>query len=353
MSKVPAIFAHPWMLSLLLVMPALTVAQLFASWRNRRVLRRLGDPLTLMAQLPSPRRFAWLAAFLFGTGVTALIMGAAGPHWGQEEHPEVVAGRDLVILLDMSKSMRATDAPPDRFHRSVQALLKMIDYIRLRGGHRLGLVVFAADAQVICPLTHDCRHVQMKLEALDMDYPPPGLRPRSNSQSGTRIGLGLRAAVAIHEPGFAGFQDVLLVSDGDDPQTDGEWEAALRDVLPSGVPISAIGVGDPMHDNEIAVSGREGKVKTRLIEKPLQEISRRTAGQYLAAGVEMPRLDEFFRHKIESKGGTVPEGDAPALPHRRQAWFYAAALGLFALAGLVRFRISDIAWGKLKKEIER
>jgi Ca-activated chloride channel homolog len=353
MSKMPSIFAYPWMLSLLLIMPALTGAQLIASWRSRRQLRRLGDPLTLMAQLPQPRRWAWLAAFLFGTGVTALIMGAAGPTWGQEVRPEVVAGRDLVILLDMSNSMRATDAPPDRFHRAVQSLLRMIDYMRQRGGHRLGLVVFAADAQVICPLTYDCRHVQMKLESLDMEHPPPGLRPRPNSQSGTRIGLGLRAAVAIHESGYAGYQDILLVSDGDDPQTDSEWETGLRDVISSGVPIFAVGVGDPSRDAEISVPGRDVKVKTRLIEKPLQEIARRTAGQYLQAGVDLPSLDEFLRRKIESKGGTAPEGDAPVLAKSRHAWFYAAALGLFALAGLVRFRISDIVWRKPGKETGR
>jgi Ca-activated chloride channel family protein len=351
-NKVPSIFDHPWMLSLLLAMPALTVAQLLAAWRNRRLLRRLGDPLTLLSQLPAPPRFAWLTALLFGGGVTALVMGAAGPHWGQEEHPAVVAGRDLVIVLDMSNSMRATDAPPDRFHRAVDAVKTLIDYCRRRGGHRLALVAYAAEAQVVCPLTYDYNHVAMKLESLEMDQAPPALRPRSASQSGTRMGAGLRAAVAVHEGGSSGFQDILLLSDGDDPLNDGEWEAALREIAMTGIPVSAVGIGDANRDTEIRVSGHAGRVKTRLIEKPLQEISRRTAGQYLYAGVEMPRLDEFVRQRLESKGVATPEGDALAAPRIRHAWFYGAAMLMFGLAGLTRFRLSDLGIRLKKDEVE-
>ncbi len=352
MNKVPSIFAHPWVLSLLFVMPALTIVQLLAAWRNRRLLRKLGDLLTLLSQLPTPRRFTWLSAFLFGLGITALLMGAAGPRWGQDEKPSVVPGRDLVVLLDMSNSMRATDAPPDRFHRAVAAVKSIADYCRHRGGHRLALVVFAADAQVICPLTQDYNHFENKLEALDMDDAPAMLRPRSAAQSGTRIGAGLRAAIAAHDLGRTDFQDVLLISDGDDPVNDGEWEFAAREIATTGIPVYAVGVGDPNRGADIPIPGRAGKVHTRLIEKPLQEISRRTAGSYLLAGVEMPRLDEFFRQRIESKGGSIPEGDALPLPHSRHAWFYAAALIFFGLAALVRFRFSDLDIQWRKREVE-
>ena len=346
MTKVPSIFADPWVLSLLLAMPALTVVQIYAAWRNRQLLRRLGDPLTVTGLLPTRRRFGWLAIFLFGSAMSALVMGAAGPRWGQDPHPEVVAGRDLVVLLDMSNSMRAADAPPDRFRRAVESVKILLDYVRRRGGHRLALVAFAADAQVVCPLTYDYDHVQMKLESLDLDHPPPGLRAGPAARSGTRIGAGLRAAVAAHEPEpkLASFQDILLLSDGDDPETDGEWEAGLREVQPSGIPIFVVGIGDADRDAEIAVPGRDERVKTRLAKQPLQEIARRTAGQFLLAGIEMPRLDDLFRQRIESKGATMPVGDVPPLPYPRQVWFYAAALLLIALAAVVRFPILGIGW---------
>src|SRR5260370_41557701 len=97
--------------------------------------------------MPSRPRFRWFTSLAVTTAFTLLIAGAAAPHWGRDARPEVVAGRDIVILLDMSGSMRATDAPPTRFERARTALLELAEAIRQRGGHRLALVVFAADAQ--------------------------------------------------------------------------------------------------------------------------------------------------------------------------------------------------------------
>jgi Ca-activated chloride channel family protein len=241
----------------------------------------------------------------------------------------------------MSGSMRATDAPPDRFRRSVAAVRDLVGYVRTRGGHRLALVVFAADAQVVCPLTYDYDHFQMKLDGLSMDHPPTGLRPKPGTKSGTRIGAGLQAAVAAQDPNMKGYQDVLLLSDGDDPTGNDEWQAGLKAIENAGVPFYTVGVGDPKASAKISVAGREQEVLTRLNEYPLQEIARRTAGSYLPAHVEKPPLAELFRSRIESKGSATPQGDPPPLPLSRQAWFYAAALGLFGLIGLMQLRRAD------------
>src|SRR5207247_3181655 len=103
-NKASAIFADPWVLSLLLAMPLLTLAQLSAAWRSRRLLMRLGQPIALIGLLPQPPRFRWLVGLLFSLAMTVLIAGTAGPHWGRDPQPQVVAGRDLVVLLDMSNS---------------------------------------------------------------------------------------------------------------------------------------------------------------------------------------------------------------------------------------------------------
>src|SRR5947209_5487527 len=81
-----------------------------------------------------------------------------------------------------------------------------------------GLVAFAAGAKVVCPLTHDYDHFRDAVRRLDAADLPPELRPASaDDPSGTRIGAGLHAALAAHDPDAAGYQDLLLVSDGDDP----------------------------------------------------------------------------------------------------------------------------------------
>jgi Mg-chelatase subunit ChlD len=334
MSAMHNVFAAPWVLWLALLFPILTMAQLLLAWRKRRLLARVGTPLAMVGLLPPRPQFRWLTGLATTTAFTLLLAAAAAPHWGREEHPEVVAGRDIVILLDMSNSMRASDAPPSRFDRARQAVMDLLDAVQQRGGHRLALVVFAADAQIICPLTHDYNHIRAKVQTLDLDQLPQALRMASGSKSGTRIGAGLRAAMTAHDPAFRGFQDVVLLSDGDDPVDDGEWQNGLTRIREAEIPVSAVGIGDPEHDSEIALAAR--KARTRLRERPLREIARQTGGHYLAARLEPPRLGDFFRQRIESKGGTTPDGDTPPLPRPRQAWFYAGALALFAVGWLTR-----------------
>jgi len=306
----------------------------FAAWRKRRLLARVGSPLALIGLLPPRPRLRWLTSFIVTTAFTVLLAGAAAPHWGRDEHPEVVSGRDIVILLDMSNSMRATDAPPDRFERARAALVELADAVQQRGGHRLALVVFAADAQVVVPLTHDYAHFRAKVQALDMDQLPQMLRAASSAKSGTRLGAALRTAIGAHDPAFRGFQDMVLLSDGDDPVDDGEWQSGLKAIRESEIAISTVGIGDPDRDSVVALGGQ--KVRTRLREHPLKEIARQTGGHYLAAQLDPPRLVDFFHQRIESKGGSPPDGDPPPLPRPRQAWFYGAALGLFAIGWLTK-----------------
>lgn len=323
-------FDHPWILGLLLVTPALGLFDLFAAWRRRRALARLGN---VGALLPERGRFRWVANLCASTGLTAVVAGAAGPHWGQDPMPPTVPGRDLVIVLDMSNSMRATDAPPTRFDRSREALRQLAAYAKQVGGHRLALVAFAADARLVCPLTRDYDHFRTAVDSLELDHPPPGLRPTGNVPSGTRIGAGLRAAVAAHDPDAAGFQDVIVLSDGDDPLGDREWFQAAQAVRAAGIPFHTVGVGDPDRDTPIHVPGYPA-ARTRLHEGPLQEIARQTGGSYVPARRDPPGLVEFFRQRIEPKGGRPDDGDPVPLPKPRHVWFYATGLCLLAAAWL-------------------
>src|SRR5260370_27619215 len=107
----------------------------------------------------------------------------------------------------------------------------------------------------------------------------------------------------------------------------------LNSIAESEIPVSVVGIGDPDRDSEVPAYP---DATTRLRDKPLREIARKTGGHYLDARTEPPRLSEFFRHRIESKDGTTPTGDPLPLPHPRQAWFYGAALLLFAVGWLSR-----------------
>src|SRR5207247_3995198 len=136
---------------------------------------------------------------LIGLALALLVVGAAGPRWGMGAPPPVAPGRDIVVILDLSRSMSARDALPSRLGKAKGALAELADAVQARGGHRLALVAFAARAQVILPLTHDYEAFRTKLAALDADTPPAALRA-ADSVSGTRLGAGLRLAVATLAP---------------------------------------------------------------------------------------------------------------------------------------------------------
>jgi Ca-activated chloride channel family protein len=327
-------FANPALLAALAVLPTLGVLALFAQMRRRRALARVGPPFALTLLVEHPRRR--LAPILLGLALTLIVFGAAGPRWGTGVPPPVAPGRDVVVVLDLSRSMSARDALPSRLGKAKAALAELAGAVQARGGHRLALVAFAARAQLVCPLTHDYEALRTKLTALDADSPPAGVRA-SDSISGTRLGAGLQAAVAALDPGGRGAQDILLLTDGDDPADDDEWRIGLADARAAGVPVHVVGIGDPNRESPIPTlqGGRlqfqGSEVWTRLHEEPLREIARRSGGTYLPTHTATPPLAEFFRTTIAT-GPTREEVEGTLTqPPGRQDLFFAVALALLTL----------------------
>ena len=329
------VFANPWAFSLLSLMPILSLLGFFALRRRRRALEQLGTLLTLDV-LIAPRRWTrFLSGFAFSLAMTLLVLGIAGPQWGRDYSQSVAPGRDLVVLLDVSRSMLAEQ--PSRLQRAQTALVDLATALEQRGGHRLGLVIFAGRARVACPLTHDYHHFREVVENLDGDRLASLLASDDEGESGTRIGLGIREAVAQLDARHRGYQDVLLLSDGDDPARDGEWRLPAAEARRDGVPVHVVGLGDPERRSPIPLGverwlTHEGKqVTTRLEEAPLQEIADITEGIYTPAHTKALPLGKLFRETIEPR--PAREGDVDALPvvEQRYPWFLGGALALLAL----------------------
>src|SRR5262249_22924949 len=129
------------------------------------------------------------------------VVGVAGPQWGRDWEEAAASGPDLVVVLDLSRSMLAQDVLPSRSERARKALRELSYTIERRGGQRVALVVFAARARVVCPLTHDYDHFRLAVDQQDPANTPRELRPHSGGPtSGTRIGAGLEAAVKALDP---------------------------------------------------------------------------------------------------------------------------------------------------------
>ena len=149
-------------------------------------------------------------------GRLGLILAAAGPRWGKGGDAGVVVGRDVVVILDLSRSMTAADmADPvhqQRWEAARAGLHDLVDGVQQRGGHRLALVVFAARPWVVCPLTSDYDHFRARLDEFSPTAPPPEVRPDPELPivTGTGIGAALRMGLAAHDPRFPGYQDMLF-----------------------------------------------------------------------------------------------------------------------------------------------
>jgi Ca-activated chloride channel family protein len=322
-------FAHPELLAALALLPALGLLASLDARRRRRVLAAVGGVPALSEGGRLPRALRGLCLLL---GLVALAAGAAGPRWGKDVS-QPAPGRDLVVAVDCSRSMFAE--APSRFERARAALLDLADALRRAGGHRVALVAFAGRARVVCPLTHDYDHFREAAAGLDPQTFDADLGPAGDSPSGTRIGAGLREAVRAHDTGPPGTADVLLLSDGDDPARDGEWQAGAEVARARGMPVYVVGVGDPDAASVIPAEGgtlRHGgtEVRTKLEEAPLRAIAEKTGGAYFPAREKAVGLGALYLRAIASRPQRDDPDDALPVYRDRSAWFYGAGLALLA-----------------------
>jgi Ca-activated chloride channel homolog len=333
-------FANPWAFPLLGLPPLVGLLAVFALRRRNRALARLGNQPALELLVAERGWVRLLRGLLASLGLTLLVAGIAGPQWGRDWSQAVAPGRDLVVVLDLSRSMFAEQ--PSRLHRAKEGLVKLTDTLKERGGHRVALVVFAGRARVVCPLTHDYDHFREVVEDLAPERLPPEIGPTDDGDSGTRIGAGIRAAVDLNDPRFTDYQDILLLSDGDDPGLDGgDWRLSAAEARAKGIPVHTVGVGNPDADSTIPTpegplqDGDGATVKTRLREGPLREIAEIAEGIYIPAHTQALPLGRLFRERIESR--PMREDAEDALPQYQQhyAWFLGGALLLLSLSIIV------------------
>jgi Ca-activated chloride channel family protein len=309
--------------------------------RKRHMLRRLAlvQPWLLVSRWKQVAKTALLV-------VAVLLLGVAilGPQWGHaDEETQPASGRDVLIVLDVSRSMLAEDVQPSRLARAKADVRDLAKALEQRGGYRIGLLAFADRAVVLCPLTFDYRAFEEELEQLSLER--LRLRGDPGSEDGTQIGAALRrAAQAIDKEGAA-YTDIVLISDGDDMADD--TLAAADELAKTGIPVHAIGVGDPSKGSPIPVIGPEGsrtflkyqgeQVRTKLEEQVLREVAKRTGGRYVAAGTGFLNMDHLFGPILADKPARElhTAGTNRVWLHRFQ-WFLAPAIALLLLEMLLR-----------------
>ena len=270
---------QPSYLAALAAVPAVILLFVWAAWRRRRAYEQLGDP-DLVAKLAASvrvRRRRWKAGMTV-LGITLVAVALAGPRFGSKLREVKREGVDVIFALDVSLSMQATDVAPSRLVRSTNELKKLLDELR---GDRVGLVLFAGDAFIQCPLTADYGAMRLFLDVAN---------PRLIPTPGTDFGAALDMAIKAFKSHSAGpDQDrtrvLLYVSDGENHV--GSLEQIRLRAREEGIVIYGAGVGEmegvpiPLGSGNGAgyKKDRFGKVvTTRLEETALKELSRE--GEY-------------------------------------------------------------------------
>jgi len=298
-------FADPRFLFGLLLLPLLALLEWKALQRAERgadalVGKRAAHPL-LAQRLPGQRQ---LGLALRLTALALLVLGAAGPQWGRETTRRQSQGSDIVFLIDVSASMDVRDVPTTRLDEARREALGLLQRME---GSRVAVVAFAGDAVRLCPLTLDQAATRLVLETIESG---------SVSTPGTDLGKALEVAMRTLPPGRRDDQAIVLWTDGED--LEGHAAAAIDAAAKSGVRLFAVGVGTPggdvvpvLDDQGRAVDVKRDEdgavVRSRLDEKLLRDLARRTRGAYFSAsrvGGELPRLVTSLGSLARSRRGS-------------------------------------------------
>lgn len=263
--------------------------------RRRKSLETFADKNLLGALLASfDIRKRRIKEALIITSFIFLIFALMRPQWGFKWQQVKRKGLDILVAIDVSKSMLAEDIKPNRLER---AKLALADFVKHLKGDRVGLIAFSGSAFAQCPLTIDYNGFLLSAEALNTDIIPKG---------GTSISSAIEQAVKSYEGGFKKYKALIIITDGEDHEGDPVKAAELAQK--EGIKIFCIGIGT--NEGElIPVTGESGGkvflkdrsgavVKSRLDETSLQKIALSTGGSYVRASAKEFGLDLIYNEKL-------------------------------------------------------
>ncbi|MBC7188337.1 MAG: VWA domain-containing protein [Calditrichaeota bacterium] len=285
-------FANEHLLYLLFLVPLLVAFYALAFHWKRRAMERFGHlPLLQKLAANTSRRRQILKAALLVLALSLMILALARPQIGTKLEEVKRSGVDIVVALDVSLSMQAEDVKPNRLAKAKREIQQFIDRLQ---GDRIGLVAFAGEAFLQCPLTLDYAAAEMFLDIMD-----PSLIPTP----GTAIGEAIAVAMRAFEQKERKHKVLVLVTDGEDHGSD-PVEVA-KQAAREGIVIYTIGIGSvegvpiPVYDQRGQLvdykKDRSGqRVTSRLDEITLQKIAQETGGAYYRATGGAMELDKIY-----------------------------------------------------------
>ena len=319
-------FANPIFLVLTLLVPVAGFVWSLLRARREKALRRI-----TLAPPKSGAGGVQMALVL--AGLALALFAAARPQWGRESSRRLVRSRNVVVAIDVSRSMLASDVAPNRLARVKADVADLIDSLE---NDRCALVAFRRTGIQVCPLTTDHGYLRGALEAMTPDSAPKG-----ETDLGSAIEASLRALDRESDDHNA----VILISDGGDLRgkaLDGAAEAKAR-----GIPIFTVGIGDPKKG--ATVPGDDGKplkfqdkvVTVKLEEAALKSIADASGGRYVplaTLGTAETTLGAIYRRFLRQVAASEQNEEDSRLAERFNIFLIPGLAFLLAGAALSKGR---------------
>lgn len=273
-------FGAPLFAYLFLLIPLLGLFYWYAHSKKKRALKKFAtaEILNRLLTSVSPWRrviksILMLLVFFF------CILALIRPQYGTKMELMKRRGLDVVVAVDVSLSMMAQDLKPNRLSRAKYEINRFIDAL---GGDRIGLVAFAGDAFLQCPLTLDYSAAKIFLDILN---------PNLVGTPGTSLSEAIRVSLSAFDPKDRRYRVIVLLTDGEDHS--GDVEKWAEEAANQGVIIFTVGIGSlqgipiPVKDGSGNVSYKKDRngniVTTQLDINTLQKLALRTQGAFYHA----------------------------------------------------------------------
>lgn len=273
-------FENPEFLYFLPGIAILWIVFALSRYYRHKLLSKFGNLQQVQQLMPtlSVRR-PWIKFGLFTLALASLIIAIANPMVGRQPEVADARGINLVVVLDVSRSMLAEDVNPNRMEKARLVANRLLSQME---GHRAGLVLFAGTAITQIPITADLSALHLVLSSADPSY---------RAVQGTALGAAIERAIAAFEETALKNNVIVVISDGENHADDPIDAAALA--AGKGIVIHTIGIGTregapiPVYENNRLAGfhrDRQGNtVVTRLDDVILSEIAEATGGIYSAS----------------------------------------------------------------------
>ena len=330
-------FGNPQLLLLLAVVPVAAGLVGWAYFARKRALSRFGDP-ALVRRLIGSVNTPWQIArsVLMIAAIALVVLAAARPQWGETEQIVERHGVQLMVALDISRSMLAEDIRPDRLSR---AKLEAADLLERLHGDEVGLVLFSGAAFIQFPLTFDYATARTFLDRADTEM--IGLQ-------GTVIDKAISVSMVGLNNDRVGHKAIVIISDGEDDQQESDYVRAANRAADAGLTVFTIGVGTtdgepiPVKDTWGNLVGYQedgdgNMVLSRINEDVLKSVAEAGGGRYVLAGGSTSAA-AVIAEELDRLEKTVVESEITNARIERFQWFVIGAIALLAASLLIPSR---------------